>query len=114
MAVEELADLVAVDAKPRALNAELKTAVLARGSHLMDIHGVRPRARLASWTGTGPGDITGVQQTRRRLSRAGNRRMKMVRHIAATAQMRINTEGGATTSDRKLGAGQARMEACAA
>ncbi|WP_298891756.1 transposase, partial [uncultured Serinicoccus sp.] len=72
MAVEELTDLVAVDAKLKALNAELKAAVLARGSHLMDIHGIGPagaariladvgdvarfptRARFASWTGTAP------------------------------------------------------------
>ena len=70
MAVEELADLVRVDTKLKALNRELKAAVLARGSHLMDLHGVGPagaariladvgdiarfpdRDHFASWTGT--------------------------------------------------------------
>lgn len=42
MAAEELADLVAVDAKLKAMKAELKTAVTARQSTLMDIHGVGP------------------------------------------------------------------------
>ncbi|WP_411282695.1 IS110 family transposase, partial [Lapillicoccus sp.] len=69
IAAEELAELVAVDAKIKKATAELKTIVLARGSHLMDIHGVGPvvaariladvgdvtrfadRNRFASWTG---------------------------------------------------------------
>ncbi|ANS80043.1 Mobile element protein [Serinicoccus hydrothermalis] len=128
MAVEELADLVAVDAKLKALNAELKTAVLARGSHLMDIHGVGPvgaariladtgdvarfptRARFASWTGTAPLDASSGQQIRHRLSRAGNRRMNHVLHIAATVQLRNNTEGRAYF-DRKVAAGKTSMEA---
>src|SRR6185312_12975682 len=42
IAVEELADLVAVEAKMKKATAELKTIVLARGSRLMDIHGVGP------------------------------------------------------------------------
>jgi transposase len=42
MAAEELADLVAVDAKLKAINKELRTAVQARGSHLMDLFGVGP------------------------------------------------------------------------
>ncbi len=64
IAAEELAELIAVETK----TAELKTIVLARDSHLMDIHGVGPvaaarvlpdvgditrfadRNRFASWT----------------------------------------------------------------
>jgi transposase len=42
MAVEELADLVAVDAKLKKIKAELRAAVLARGSSLMEITGVGP------------------------------------------------------------------------
>jgi transposase len=78
MAAEELADLVAVDAELKKLQSELKAAVLARGSHLMDLHGIGPagavriladvgeiarfpdRDHFASWTGTGcPGLATG-------------------------------------------------------
>ena len=42
MAAEELADLVAVDAKLKKIKAELRAAVLAGGSGLMDITGVGP------------------------------------------------------------------------
>ena len=74
IAAEELTELVAVEAKIKKSTAELKTIVLARGSHLMDLHGVGPvvaarvladtgdvtrfadRNRFASWTGTAPLD----------------------------------------------------------
>jgi transposase len=72
MAAEEIADLVAVDAKLKKIKAELKAAVVERGSGLMDIYGVGPagaarvladvgdvarfadRHRFASWTGPAP------------------------------------------------------------
>jgi transposase len=38
MAAEELADLVTVDAKLKAIKKELRDAVAARGSHLMDLY----------------------------------------------------------------------------
>ena len=40
IAAEELAELIAVEAKIKKSTAELKAIVLARGSHLMDLHGV--------------------------------------------------------------------------
>ncbi len=76
MAAEEIADLVAVDAKLKKIKAELKAAVTARGSGLMDLYGVGPvgaartladvgdiarfadRNRFASWTGTAPLDAS--------------------------------------------------------
>ena len=94
----------------------------------MDIHGVGPagaariladvgdvarfatRARFASWTGTAPLDASSGQQIRHRLSRAGNRRMNHVLHIAATVQLRNNTEGRAYF-DRKVAAGKTPKEA---
>jgi len=42
MAAEELADIERLDAKLKAMTAEL-AAVLASGSRLMDIHGIGPR-----------------------------------------------------------------------
>ncbi len=42
MAVEEVADLVATDARLKALTKELAAAVRARGSHLMDLPGIGP------------------------------------------------------------------------
>ncbi|MCY4725138.1 IS110 family transposase [Nocardioides sp. STR2] len=128
MAAEEIADLVAVDAKLKRIKAELKAAVTARGSHLMDIYGVGPagaarvladvgdvarfvdRNRFASWTGTAPLDASSGEQTRHRLSRAGNRRMNHLLHVAAIVQIRHDTEGRAYYR-RKLADGKTPVEA---
>jgi transposase len=92
MAAEEPGDLHRLDAKLKNMKAELKAAVLATGSQLMDIHGIGPagaariladvgdvarfpdRNHFASWTGTAPIDASRGQHLRHRLSRAGNRR----------------------------------------
>jgi transposase len=113
IATEEIADLVAVDVKLKKMKAELKAAVIARGSTLMDIHGVGPvvaariladvgdvarfadRNRFASWTGTAPIDASSGEHIRHRLSRAGNRRMNHMLHVAAIVQLRNDTEGRA-------------------
>ncbi len=128
MAAEELADLVAVDKKLKKITAELKDTVVARGSTLMDIPGIGPagaariladvgdiarfadRNRFASWTGTAPLDASSGEQIRHRLSRAGNRRMNHVIHIAAIVQLRHDTKGRAYYR-RKLAAGKTPMEA---
>ena len=111
MAVEELADLVATDAKLKTLTKELAVAVRGRGSHLMDLRGIGPagaariladvgdiarfpdRNHFASWTGTAPLDASSGEQIRHRLSRAGNRRLNHVLHIAAIGQIRLPSEG---------------------
>src|SRR5688572_32951786 len=108
--------------------AELKALVLSRGSHLMDLRGVGPvvaarilagvgdvtrfadRNRFASWTGTAPLDASSGEHVRHRLSRAGNRRMNHVLHIAAIVQLRHDTPGRAYFL-RKIAAGKTRMEA---
>ena len=128
MAAEELADLVALDRKSKKIKADLKAAVVARGSTLVEVHGIGPsgaariladvggiarfadRNRLASWTGTAPLDASSGEQIRHRLSRAGNRRMNHVIHIAAIVQLRHDTEGRAYYR-RKLAAGKTPMEA---
>jgi transposase len=128
VAADELADLIAIEKKVKALTIEIKAIVKERGSHLMDLPGVGPivaariladvgdvarfadRNRFASWTGTAPLDASSGEQTRHRLSRAGNRRMNRVLHIAATTQIRLDTEGR-TYYRRKLAAGKSRMEA---
>jgi transposase len=128
IAAEELAELIAVDAKIKKSTAELKTMVLARESRLMDIHGVGPvvaariladvgdiarfadRSRFASWTGTAPLDASSGEQNRHRLSRAGNRRINHMLHIAAVTQLRLDTEGR-TYYRRKRAAGKKPMEA---
>ncbi len=128
MAAEEIADLVAVDAKLKAIKKELRAAVQARGSHLMDLYGVGPagaariladvgdvarfpdRNHFASWTGTAPLDASSGDQIRHRLSRAGNRRLNHVLHIAAIVQIRHDTAGRAYYR-RKLADGKTPMEA---
>ena len=102
--------------------------VLARDSRLMDLHGVGPvvaariladvgdvtrfadRNRFASWTGTAPLDASSGEQNRHRLSRAGNRRINHMIHIAAVTQLRGDTEGRAYYR-RKRAAGKKPMEA---
>ena len=128
IAAEELAELVAVDAKIKKSTAELKAMVLARGSHLMDLHGVGPvvaarvladvgditrfadRNRFASWTGTAPLDASSGEHDRHRLSRAGNRRVNHVIHIAAVTQLRLDTDGRAYYR-RKRAEGKKPLEA---
>src|SRR3954465_4028713 len=68
------------------------------------------RNRFASWTGTAPLEASSGEQIRHRLSRAGNRKVNHMLHIAAASQIRLSTEGRAYYR-RKLAAGKTRMEA---
>ncbi len=128
IAAAELTDLIAIEAKIKKSTAELLALVTARDSTLMDIHGVGPvvaariladvgdvarfadRNRFASWTGTAPLDASSGEQNRHRLSRAGNRRMNHMIHIAAVTQLRLDTDGRAYYR-RKRAAGKKPMEA---
>ncbi|WP_411284543.1 IS110 family transposase [Lapillicoccus sp.] len=128
LAVEQLAELIAVDKKIKTLTKELKAMVLASGSRLMDLRGVGPvvaartladvgdiarfadRHRFASWTGTAPIDASSGEIVRHRLSRAGNRRMNHMIHIPAATQIRLDTPGRAYYR-RKIAAGKTRAEA---
>jgi transposase len=111
MAADLIGGLVAVDAKLKKIKVELNAAVADRGSRLMEMPGVGPagaarilsdvgdvarfadRNRFASLTGTAPIDASSGEQNRHRLSRAGNRRMNHVLHIAAIVQIRHDTPG---------------------
>ena len=128
IAAEELAELVAVDAKIQKATAKLKTIVLERDSRLMDHHGIGPvvaariladvgdvtrfadRNRFASWDGTAPLDASSGENNRHRLSRAGNRRMNHMIHIAAITQLRLDTDGRAYCR-RKRAEGKKPLEA---
>ncbi len=104
--------------------------VQARNSALMELPGVGPvvaarvladvgdvgdvarfadRNRFASWTGTAPLDASCGEQIRHRLSRAGNRKMNHMIHIAAATQFRLNTERAYYR--RQLAEGKTQMEA---
>ena len=58
-----------------------------------DVARFADRNRFASWTGTAPLDASSGEQNRHRLSRARNRRMNHMIHIAAMSQIRLDTEG---------------------
>jgi transposase len=97
--------------------------VLRPRSTLMELPGVGPvvaartladtgdvarfadRNRFASWTGTAPIEASSGEIVRHRLSRAGNRRMNHMIHIAATTQIRHDTDGRAYYR-RKIAAGK--------
>jgi transposase len=128
LAAEQLAALVSIEKKIKALTQELKEMVLASGSTLMELPGVGPvvaartladtgdvarfadRNRFASWTGTAPIEASCGEVVRYRLSWAGNRRMNHMIHLAATTQIRLDTDGRAYYR-RKLAAGKSRREA---
>ena len=75
-----------------------------------DVTRFADRNRFASWTGTAPLDASSGEQNRHRLSRAGNRRMNHMIHIAAISQIRLDTEGRAYYR-RKLASGKTKLEA---
>ena len=118
--MELTGELEAIDKKTRALDKELTGLVTARGSTLMDLHGIGPsgaarlladadihrfasRDRFASWNGTAPLDASSGSQSRHRLSRAGNRRINRVLHIMAVVQLRNQTKGRAYFDERRAG-----------
>ena len=128
LAVEHVTEVAATDKKIKAITKELKALVLASGSTLMDLPGIGPvvaarvladvgdvarfadRNRFASWTGTAPIEASSGEMVRHRLSRAGNRRMNHMIHIAAATQIRLDTEGR-TYYRRKRAVGKTRAEA---
>ena len=75
-----------------------------------DVARFADRNRFASWTGTAPLDASSGEQTRHRLSRAGNRRVNHMIHIAAISQLRLDTEGRAYYR-RKRADGKRPLEA---
>ncbi len=128
LVVELIGELEAIDRKIKAVDKDLKAQVLARGSTLMDLHGIGPagaarlladvgdihrfadRDRFASYNGTAPLDASSGAQLRHRLSRAGNRRINRVLHIMAVVQLRNRTPGR-VYFDGKKAAGKTSMEA---
>jgi transposase len=128
LALEQLEDLVVIDRRIKASDKELKALVIASGSKLMDLPGIGPigaariladvgdvtrfadRNRFASWTGTAPLDASSGEQIRHRLSRAGNRKINHMLHMAALSQIRLDTDGR-TYYRRKRAAGKTHLEA---
>lgn len=128
VAVELVGDLQTIYQRSKALDKEIKQLVIDTGSTLMDLHGIGPssaarllvevgdihrfpdRNHFASWNGTAPLDASSGDQTRHRLSRAGNRQINRALHVMAVVQLRNATEGRAYY-DRRTAAGKTSMEA---
>jgi len=128
LVVELIVELEGIDKKIKNIKKEISELVIARGSTLMDLTGIGPsgaarlladvgdihrftdRDKFASWNGTAPLDASSGDQTRHRLSRAGNRRINRALHIMAVVQLRHPTEGRAHF-DAKKAAGKTSMEA---
>ena len=127
LTVELIVELEGIDKKIKAIKKELRDLIAARGSTLMELTGIGPsgaarllvdvgdihrfadRDKFASWNGTAPLDVSSGDQTRHRLSRAGNRRINRALHIMAVVQLRNPTEGR-TYFDAKKAAGKTSME----
>src|SRR3954452_3467319 len=75
-----------------------------------DVARFADRNRFASWAGTATLDASSGEHNRHRLSRAGNRRVNHMIHIAAVTQLRLNTEGRAYYR-RQRSAGKKPLEA---
>ena len=121
LAAELITEIEAIDKKIKGLKKELTALVTARGSTLLELHGIGPsgaarlladagdihrfadRDKFASWNGTAPLDASSGNQQRHRLSRAGNRRINRVLHIMAIVQLRNQTPGRAYYDARKAG-----------
>ena len=69
------------------------------------------KAHFASWNGTAPLDASSGDQTRHRLSRAGNRRINRALHIMAVVQLRHPSTDGRRYYDRRVAEGKTPMEA---
>lgn len=128
VALELVGDLEKIYQRSKTFDKEIKQLVIDTGSTLMDLPGIGPssaarllievgdinrfpdRNHFASWNGTAPLDASSGDQTRHRLSRAGNRQINRALHVMAIVQLRHPTEGR-TYFDRRKAAGKTSMEA---
>jgi transposase len=113
---EQLVELVAVEKKLKVMSNELKSMVEASGSTLTEPPGSGRSSPPGCWptSATSRGSLTGTGSrpgpARHRLSRAGNRWMNHVIHIAAISQIRLDTDGRAYYR-RKRAEGKKSLEA---
>jgi hypothetical protein len=75
-----------------------------------DVARFADRNRFASWTGTAPIEASSGEMVRHRLSRAGNRKINHMLHIAAATQIRLDTPGRAYYRRKRTG-GKTKLEA---
>ena len=101
-----ITDLRRLDARLRANDTDIRTALAATGSTLTEVHGVGPilaatvlaqagrisrfpsADHFASYTGTAPLDASSGQRVRHRLNTGGNRRLNTALHTIALCRAR--------------------------
>src|SRR5207245_9688625 len=106
LAGDHLADIKALDARMKAIGAQIAAAAAATGTTLTSLFGIGPviagrilaetgdlarfatKHNYASYNGTAPIDASSGEQARHRLSRAGNRRIHHALHMMAVTQIR--------------------------
>jgi transposase len=128
LAGELVDELEVIDDRIKTAKKQLAAQVTEAGSGLMRLNGIGPsgaarllgdigdvsrfptKAHFASWNGTAPLDASSGEQTRHRLSRAGNRRINRTLHIMAVVQLRHGTDGR-RYYDRRVAEGKTPMEA---
>jgi transposase len=129
LAHDQLADIRALDARLKAIGAQIAAAVTATGTTLTSLFGVGPviagrilaetghvarfatTDKFASYNGTAPIDASSGDQVRHRLSRAGNRRINHALHMMAVTQIRYPGTQGRLYYERKRREGKTPKEA---
>jgi transposase len=129
LAHEHLDDIRALDAKMKAVRAQIAALVEATGTRLTEHYGIGPliagrilaevetvdrfpsRHHFASYNGTAPIDVSSGEQVRHRLSRAGNRRLNHALHMMAVTQLRQPDTAGRRYYERKRLEGKTPKEA---
>jgi transposase len=129
LAAELVDELEVIDTRIKTAKKQLAALVTETGSGLMRLNGIGPsgaarllgdigdvsrfptRGHFASWNGTAPLDASSGEQTRHRLSRAGNRRINRALHIMAVVQLRHPGTDGRRYYDRRRAEGKTPMEA---
>jgi transposase len=129
LAEDHLADIRAPGARLKTAAAQITDLVAATGTTLTSLFGVGPviagrilaeagdvarfatRDKFASCNGTAAIGVSSGDQVRRRLSRAGNRRVNHALHMMAVTQIRCPYTDGRRSCERKRTEGKTPKEA---
>jgi transposase len=128
LAADQLADLVALDKKLAAVEAEIRVMVKRTPTGLPGIYGIGPvitatvigevgdvarfrdRHQFASYNGTAPDDKDSAGRPVHCVNLKGNRRLNHAIHMAAITQIRNRRSPGRAYYDRKLAEGKTKKE----
>lgn len=129
IARDHLADIRALDARLKYIAGQIGNLVTASGTTLTSLFGIGPviagrilaetgeiarfasKDHFASYNGTAPIDVSSGDQTRHRLSLAGNRRISHAPHMMAVTQIRYPGTDGRRYYERKRSEGKTPKEA---